>query len=250
MPSRRDGVPMADALGRPPPDYASLAEFLAALGYQLRLELLDQLRFPHTLGELRVAPQRKEAGQAPERPAARQTVQGHLDRLVEADLVRVENVTQGGRTVPRYVVNSLKLYELTEELRRLVVRYAGRGPAGDATGTVASVAAGAAVHGPRLVLVHGVYEGKAFLLEDRTAEGGQWVIGRRRDAPIALDYDPFVSLENAVVTGRKDRFSVTDLGSKNGTFVNWGQLPRASSHALKAGDVIGVGRSLLVFVPE
>ncbi|MCA1812949.1 MAG: FHA domain-containing protein [Halobacteriales archaeon] len=232
-----------------PVDHATLADFLEALAYPMRLELLDKLRFPHTLGELKVSPRRRESGQVPGRPAARQTVQAHLDKLVEADLIKSESVEQGGRKVPQYVVNSLKLYELTEELRRLSTMYAGRGPIGDATGTLAGSSPAAEAEGPRLVLVHGVYEGKAFPLDKASAQGGQWLIGRRRGLPVALDYDPFVSLENTVLTERGGRFAVADLGSKNGTSVNWVPLARGASRALRPGDVIGVGRSLLSFIP-
>lgn len=235
---------------RAPIDHATLAEFLEALAYPMRLQLLEALKFPHTLGELKVSPTRREGGKAVGRPAARQTVQAHLDKLVEADLVRAEEHETGGRRVPRYSVNPLKLYELTEELRRLSTMYAGRGPLGDATGTLAGPSPAAEADGPRLVLVHGVYEGKPFPLDAASARNGQWTIGRRRDLAVSLDYDPFVSLENSVLMERDGRYTVADLGSKNGTSVNWVPLPKGASRALRPGDVIGVGRSLLSFIPQ
>lgn len=253
-PGRKPFPPLSHAEAVPPParppvDHATLAEFLSALGYPMRLQLLELLRFPHTLGELKVAPRRREGGRAVERSAAKQTVKAHLDQLIEADLVRAEEQQVGGRSVPRYAVNAPKLYELTEELRRLSTMYAG-GPPGEATGTLASGSAAHAATGPRLVLVHGVYEGKAFALDEASGPGGQWLIGRKRDLPVVLDYDPFVSLENAVVTRGAQGFAVADLGSKNGTSVNWVPLAKGASRPLKAGDVIGVGRSLLVFIPS
>lgn len=241
---------MSERSREPTVDYATLAEFLTAIGYPLRLELLEVLRFPHTLSEIRVHPHRREGGKATERPAARQTVQGHLDTLVKADLLRVERPEGGGRNAPSYVVNSLKLYELVEELRRLVVRYAGRGPPGEATGTLSPAAELEAEEGPRVVLVHGLYEGKSFPLDEASVREGRWVVGRRRDAAVSLEYDPFVSSENAALSEQDGAYAVTDLGSKNGTSVNWWRLPKGASRALRSGDVIGVGRSLLVFVPE
>lgn len=233
----------------PPVDHARLADYLGALAYPLRLELLDVLRFPHTLSEIRVSPHRREGGVAPDRPAARQTVQSHLDKLVEADIVRSEPFEADGRVVPRYVVNAPKLYELTEELRRLSLRYAGRGAASDATGTVGEAPPAVDAKGPRLVLVHGVYEGKVFALDD-PQEPDRWLIGRRRDADVALDYDPFVSLDHALVTRQGRTFSIIDLVSKNGTTVNWGRVDGGAPRPLKSGDVVGIGRSLLVFIPE
>lgn len=246
-PKASDG-PRMSAPRAPPVDHATIAEYLGALAYPLRLQLLEELRFPHTLSEIRVTPHRREAGQTPDRPAARQTVQLHLDTLVDADLVRSEPFEQDGRVVPRYVVNSPKLYEVTEELRRLTLRYAGRGPSGDATGTLESTAPAVDAKGARLVLVHGLYEGKVFPLAPGGA--GTWIVGRRRDAPVSLDYDPFVSVDHAVVTAEGARFAVADLGSKNGTLVNWGPVEGGKPRALRSGDVLTVGRSHLVFIGE
>lgn len=240
---------MPSTPSRPPVDHDTLAEFLSALAYPMRLQLLELLRFPHTLGELKVQPRRREGGKAVERPAAKQTVKAHLDQLIEAGLVRAEEQHVGARSVPRYAVNAPKLYELTEELRRLSTMYAGRGTPGEATGTLAGGSAASQATGPRLVLVHGVYEGKAFPLDDG-AGPGPWVVGRKREVAVCLDYDPFVSLENAVVTTGREGFAVTDLGSKNGTSVNWVPLAKGASQPLKAGDIVGVGRSLLVFIPS
>lgn len=242
---------MPERTRRVPVDYGALAEDLAALAYPARLELLDKLRFPHSLSEVRLAARRggDEAGE--ERLAARQTVQAHLDKLVEAGLVDIERIVREGREVPTYLVSPPKLYAITEELRRLSTMYAGAGGTGDATGTLASGAAAEEARGPRLVLVHGVYEGKAFPLTSETAQEGRWTLGRRRGLPISLDYDPFVSLENAHIEKRGGRFVLVDHAqSKNGTSVNWRLLPQAGSRVLKGGDVIGVGRTLLTYAPE
>lgn len=238
---------MADRLGGPV-DYDSLADFLSALAYPVRLELLDRLRFPHALGEIKLAPRR---GGGAASTASRQAIHTHLGKLVDADLVRVEPAPEGGRSLQRYVVNPPKLYALVEELRRLSVMQAGGSGAGDATGTLVEAARAETQRGPRLTLVHGVYEGKVFRLDAQTARDAVWTIGRRRGLPVGLDYDPFVSLEHAVLSQRAGQFAVTDLpGSKNGTFVNWQQLAKGGTRPLKAGDIIGIGRSRLCFVPE
>lgn len=243
-----DRVP--DAPARFPPDYAGLADVLGALAYGARLELLDMLRFPHTAGEIRLNPHRHAAGANPDRAISKQAVQAHLDKLVDVGLVRVEQVTVEGRATNRYAANVQQLYSLVEDLRGLCVRYAGRGPVGSATGTLAAPAQPVEARGPRLTLVHGVYEGKAFPLTDETARDGRWVIGRQRLAPISLDYDPFVSGEHAFVSRVDGGFSVTDAPrSKNGTMLNWTPLPRGGTAALRPGDVVSVGRSHLVFAP-
>ena len=244
------GEPMALPSRESPIDYHTLAELLNSLGSPVRLELLDRLRFPHTLSEIKLSPHRRDPGRNPGRPAARQTIQVHVDRLLATKLVHADRSSAGGRSAPTYVVNSLRLYELLEELRRLSVRHAGRGPTSDATGTLAGLPAPGATAGPRLVLVHGVYEGKAFPLDDESSQEGQWTIGRRAGLAVVLDYDPFISLRNSVVAEDEQGYVLRDLGSKNGTSVNWVPLPANGSARLRSGDVIGVGRSLLVFIPE
>ncbi|HEV8359229.1 MAG TPA: FHA domain-containing protein [Candidatus Thermoplasmatota archaeon] len=241
---------MADRSGGPV-DYEGLADFLHALAYPTRLELLDILRFPHALGEIKLSPRRAAPGVPDERTASRQAIHGHLEKLVDADLVRVEPAPEGSRSQQRYVVNPPKLYALVEELRRLAVMQVGGGAAGDATGTLMEPARPQAAKGARLVLVHGAYEGKVFPLDAKTAVDGVWTIGRRRALPVCLDYDPYVSLENAVMAQRGGQFAVTDLpGSKNGTMVNWSRLAKGGTRPLKAGDIISLGRSRLCFVPE
>jgi DNA-binding transcriptional ArsR family regulator len=233
-----------------PVDTALLAELLGALSYPARLDLLGILRQPHTLGDIKLRPRQVRSGN-PERAAARPTVLAHLDKLEEAGLVRSEPIERDGRQVPCYFVNPLRLYEMTEELRRLTVQNAGRGLPADATGTLGGATATPQVLGPRLVLVHGIYEGRAYPLRDTAAKGGAWTIGRRRDLAVGLDYDPFVSVEHAEVRREGARFVLHDLPrSKNGTAVNWNLLPKGGAHTLKPGDVVGVGRSLLVFVPD
>jgi DNA-binding transcriptional ArsR family regulator len=223
---------------------------LAVLSYPVRLELLGLLRFPHTLSELRLAPHRPAPG-AETRIASRQSIHTHLAKLEDADLVRRRVVEQGGRKVPQFVVNPTRLYAVLEDLRRLSTIYAGKGLASDVTGTLPAEEHGEEPRGPRLVLVHGVYEGKWFPLDARLAQDGRWPIGRKRGLAVSLDYDPFVSLEHAVVAPRGGDFVVTDLpSSKNGTAVNWRQLPPGGSRVLRPGDVVGVGRSLLCFAPR
>jgi hypothetical protein len=249
MPPEALGPVMPPKPRDPAVDYATLGEFLAVLSYPVRLELLSLLRFPHTLSELKLAPHKHAPGSEP-RVASRQTIHNHLAKLEDADLVRAETVERGGRAMPQYTVNPPRLYAVLEDLRQVCTIYAGKGLATDATGTLAARDAGEEPKGPRLVLVHGLYEGKWFPLDARTSAEGRWLVGRKRGLPVALDYDPFVSLEHAVVQARGGDFVVTDLpSSKNGTAVNWRTLPAGGSRVLRPGDVVGVGRSLLCFAP-
>jgi pSer/pThr/pTyr-binding forkhead associated (FHA) protein len=68
-------------------------------------------------------------------------------------------------------------------------------------------------------------------------------IGRRKDNDIVID-NLAVSGHHAKVDAVGEAFVLVDLQSKNGSFVNE-QL--VSSHWLKDGDVISIGKHLLVF---
>jgi DNA-binding transcriptional ArsR family regulator len=241
---------MPDRPHLPPVDHAALAEQLAVLGYVTRLELLEMLRLPHAVSDIELIPQR---GGGPGEPssASRSTVYEHLRKLEEVGLVRAREVDRGGRPVKMFMADSLRLYALLEDLRRVVAFHAGHAPAGDATGTLRGTPAPRRASGPRLVLVHGLYEGRSYPLDPTSLVAGRWTIGRKSDLPVSLDYDPYASLENAYVEPRGGRFVLHDFAdSKNGTSVNWEPLPRGGVAPLHAGDVVGVGRSLLCFVPE
>lgn len=232
------------------PDYEKLVDYFRALAYPTRLELLHLLRFPHALPDIRLTPRQTRPGQNPDRPVARQTVQEHLEHLLAIGVVTARE-PDGPKGRKEFVVNGAKVYQMMEELRRVGTIVVGAPVGGDAT--VARDAGGGAVkapqeQGPRLVLVHGLYEGKAFPLRRAGAGPARWVLGRKAEAAVSLDYDPYVSGENAAVEQGPGGFALVDLpGSRNGTLLNWRTLAPGERAPLRSGDVIGVGRSLLVF---
>lgn len=235
----------------PAVDYDKLEEFLRALAHARRLELLHLLRLPHELHDIRLAPGRSRAGERPERAVARQSIQAHLEKLVEIGVVMGRGPGERGRRGKEFVVNPQRAYQIAEEFRRVITLTAGAPVSRDATVEAAAASGPALAEGPQLVLVHGFEEGKAFPLRRTDLEGeGGWVIGRKPGLHVSLEYDPFVSLVNSEITLERDAYLLSDLGSsKNGTWLNWRPLGRERAR-LKPGDVIGVGRSLLVFRRE
>jgi hypothetical protein len=92
-----------------------------------------------------------------------------------------------------------------------------------------------------LVVVRGPGAGSRYLLDrDETT------IGRHPDAHVLLD-DVTVSREHARVLRIPSGFSVGDLASLNGTYVNG---ERIEDRALVTGDELQVGRFKLLFVGE
>ncbi|NWJ47271.1 MAG: FHA domain-containing protein [Chloroflexi bacterium] len=64
-------------------------------------------------------------------------------------------------------------------------------------------------------------------------------IGRRQDNVIILN-DDYVSTEHSLIAMRDGQWWISDIASTNGTFLNGERLEQP--RALRAGDVVGIGR--------
>lgn len=229
---------MAEAQG-----FEALAEALDALSHPVRLALLAELQSAKIQSEIEVrhAPE----SEAKPRPLARQTVRSHLGRLLEQGLIQ-EGPTERsfGRTT-QYVADHQVVFTLSEQLRELAKLQPEDSPSRP-TEDATEPAPNEPDRGPNLLLVKGAREGHVFEIDPH--EEGQWLIGRRRDADVVLDYDPYVSEENSVLAFDEKEFRLRDLpASRNGTRVNFDPLGPEETRPLRHGDVIGVGRSRLVF---
>lgn len=91
-----------------------------------------------------------------------------------------------------------------------------------------------------MVVVHrGANKGSRYLIsEERTS------IGRSPESEIFLD-DVTVSRSHAVIERNGSTFSLNDLGSLNGTYINNQSL---KTSPLSSGDEIQVGKFHLIFV--
>ncbi|MCA1813492.1 MAG: helix-turn-helix domain-containing protein [Halobacteriales archaeon] len=230
-----------------PLDYAVLAGYLEALANPTRLELLHILREPRLVSDIELRG-RARGGFRAERPISSQAVRKHLARLESAGMVRAQRARAGGGGAERHVVDHRMLFAIGEELRRVTrLRPTVSLPA-EATMTGRTPRGAARNAGARLIMVYGPHLGTTYALERKAMEEGRgWVIGRRAGLPVCLDHDPFVSMEHAEVLPRAG-FELLDLRSnKNGTELNWEQLPRGGSASLRNGDVVGLGRTLLLF---
>jgi hypothetical protein len=107
-------------------------------------------------------------------------------------------------------------------------------PAADATATEA-LPAGTAL----LVVRRGPNAGSRFLLDSELTTAG-----RHPESDIFLD-DVTVSRRHAEFYRQGERFTVRDVGSLNGTYVN---RERIEESGLNAGDEVQVGKFRLVFL--
>ena len=89
-----------------------------------------------------------------------------------------------------------------------------------------------------LVVLRGPNTGARFLLDDAAVSSG-----RHPYAYIFLDEVP-VSRKHAVFTRSDDGFSVRDVGSLNGTYLN---RERIDESVLQTGDEVQIGKFRLVF---
>jgi len=68
----------------------------------------------------------------------------------------------------------------------------------------------------------------------------RWTVGRDEDRNLRLSHDPFISGRHAELRISGGVLSVTDLGSRNGTFVRV-----HDERVLKHGDYVFLGQQLL-----
>lgn len=226
------------------PNDAELSRYLAALALPNRLALLRKLQMPHALAEIELPAVRPREEFAPDRTLSRQAVHEHLAKLVEVGLVTTRSREREGRATIEYVVNQARLFIVTDELRRLSLIRSVRG-ASDATAAAAR-GDGPDVElprGPALVLAGGPLEGRAFALEG----AGPWIVGRDAACDVPLAFDPFVSKHNARVLRERGAWSFEAAAdARNPTLVNWRPVPAGARAPIEAGDLVSVGRTLLV----
>lgn len=93
-----------------------------------------------------------------------------------------------------------------------------------------------------MVVIHrGPSKGARFLIDQ-----SEVAIGRSTDSPVFLD-DVTVSRKHAVIEGREGVFTLRDLGSLNGTYLN---NQNVSESQLATGDEIQIGKFHLLFISK
>jgi DNA-binding transcriptional ArsR family regulator len=232
----------------PQPSDTQLAAALAALANPVRLALLRQLRRPHVLTEIRVRAVETSRGPGPaDRTLARQSVREHLGKLLEIGAVEARDVKRESGPAVEYILNHQTLFSLAEEFRGLA-RLRPTAELGAQTLRGPPAAEAPLPAGPCLVLVHGLEEGKTYALTPPASGTRTWSIGRRRGVAVSLDFDPYVSAEHSAVVWADGAHWLEDIPeNRNGTLLNFRPMPRGGRHHLATGDLVGVGRSILMF---
>jgi pSer/pThr/pTyr-binding forkhead associated (FHA) protein len=76
--------------------------------------------------------------------------------------------------------------------------------------------------------------------------GARVTLGKASTNVVALEHDPTVSRLHAILENHGSAWSIRDVGSRNGTFVNGEKI--AFEQVLRPGDEVRIGKSRLVFV--
>ncbi|MFH5230772.1 FHA domain-containing protein [Antrihabitans spumae] len=85
-----------------------------------------------------------------------------------------------------------------------------------------------------------------FSLTEHTATIGKTVtIGKAVTNVVSIDHDATVSRLHAVLENHGSAWSLRDIGSRNGTYVNGEKV--AGERVLRSGDEVRIGKSRLVF---
>jgi sigma-B regulation protein RsbU (phosphoserine phosphatase) len=97
---------------------------------------------------------------------------------------------------------------------------------------------------PRELLIQGP-DGQVNTIELNT---GRLAVGRSSTVELSFPEDAGLSRQHFAFEGEGDDWTVQDLGSKNGTFVN--NIPLKAKLILKPGDRITAGHLTIVFSPD
>lgn len=218
-------------------DFERLAHDLAPLGSATRLRLLNYLTSPRYLEEIATFLEMN-----------RYAAKKHLDQLVEVGVISKAPAQRAEGLVVEYRIVPEKLFEVFDSMRALgTLRPVGAPPE--------DLARTKAVEGvprdrrtelstPRFVVVYGVDIGTTIPLG---AGEGPWMIGREPDCTLRLRSDPFSSGRHAQIERRAGTYHLTDLFSTNGTMLDWERIAPGRALPLTNGQVVGVGKTLLLF---
>lgn len=209
-----------------------LALVLAALANPTRLSLLERLAHPAYVAAL-----------AAEFDITRQAMRKHLTILHEAGLVRATPSRHGALPALLYAADPAALFLARERLHQVVPAGASAGPRHMPTLAAPGAPAPDRLRGAGIVVLHGA-DAPGRFVPLRPASG--WIVGRADDADVRLAHDPYVSTRHAMLRYAPSGWTIEDLGSTNGTFLDFRRLPPGAASPLPSGAIVTAGRTHFV----
>ena len=222
---------------------SEMADLLEVISSEVRLQILRQLREPQRVSAIRVTAGLTREGERDGRPLSRQAVTHHLDQLIEVGLVK-RSPLGGDKRGAAYIVDHGRLFAMIDELRKLNLLRPFLDEPADVSKTLsgAAVPVGELPRRPRLLEAYGAEDGRGFSLP----HGKEAILGRAPGCSIHLDHDPYISGEHCRLVPGDGCWVVEDLGSSNGTWVNWDRVHPGEPADVTPGDLLRVGRTHLV----
>jgi pSer/pThr/pTyr-binding forkhead associated (FHA) protein len=148
--------------------------------------------------------------------------------------------------VSEYVLNPAALFLVHDEFEKLGrLRRQEPGPPEQTRPSLDPGNGAPLSTGPSLQVVRGIPTGARHPLGHGPTR--TWTIGRDPSCEVVVGHDPYASKRHAEVRWATSGFVLVDLGSTNSTHHNWQALPKGGQVALRHGDIVGVGKTLLVF---
>lgn len=215
----------------------ALAERLRSLSNGRRLAILGHLRKPMYLEEI-----------ASKLKISRQAAQDHVTQLLDAGLIEKHQGARPTGPVVEYHVVQAAAFNLVEDLRALSATLPEAFDEDALLRTQLGPAAPAGARGelPELLVAGGLKPGLKVALR-RGTSAPPVGIGRDPASALLLDWDLMVSNRHAEVRGTPDAHAIVDLFSRNGTHVNGTRITAGQPHPLRSGDIVQVGRTLVVY---
>ncbi len=216
-----------------PENNVDLARALETLASPVRIGLLHRLSRPAFMPEL-----------VREFKITRQALKKHVDALEAVGLVHGSRSRRGALPATEYRANPTGLFTFKENVRGIAVSSTPvRPPAPHTRAGRADTRSIPPRTGSGLLLVHGDAPGRWIGLGDKE----EHVAGRDENTDIPLTYDAFASKRHALMRKSSTQWTITDLGSTNGTRVNFRAIPPREATVIHPGDLVTIGRSHLLF---
>ncbi len=193
-----------------------------------------------------------------ERPASEETLRDVMSRTFQIPVVDLDTAAIDESVVasfPPRLAREHQIIPITKEGDALIVAVADptdidavkqvssevRSPVHLRLATASQIHKQVELHyGPKLVGVLPSGEKLEYPIDKREV-----AIGKAAHNQIVLS-DPTVSNTHAIVISREGGYSIADLGSRNGTFVNGDRLG-SQARTLRHGDKIELGKTVLTF---
>lgn len=234
MAARNADDPGRDEESTGPLDPEEIAQRFEALAHPRRVELLRFLREPHYLREV-----------ASHLGVSRQAAHHHLQRLVDDGLLERREGRRASGTVTEYVVAPEALAPVHDAVER-VQGNGARSPGEHPRAREGGPPPAQTPPQPRGLWVLRGLDAGAVLDLPRGADG-PWSVGRDGACDLVLEADPYVAARHAEVWRDGDGYRIQDLASTDGVRHNGRRLDRRGETRLRHGDVLGLGRSLILY---